>query len=345
MNFQHVAIESMGYALGPNIWTSADIEQQLAPLYQRLNLPEGRLELMTGIQERCFWDRETLASEASSHAGRKLLFETRIPQEEIDLLIHSAVSRDRLEPATASYVHRHLELSGRTQILDVSNACLGFLNAMVLAGGLIESRQIESAMIVAGENGRPLVERTIEILLGKEMDRKTIKPYFANLTIGAGAVGAILCHKDLLGGRSAPMIQHAIVETETSHNHLCEGDSADSGGLEMQTDSEELLNEGIILAERAWKKFEKETGWTTASPQNFITHQVGRAHQRRLYESLEIDETKDFSTFPTLGNVGSVSLPITLAKAMESGRIKSGQKTALLGIGSGLSSIMMAIEW
>ena len=345
MNFQNVAIESLEYALGPNVWTSGDIEKQLAPLYQRLKLPEGRLELMTGIRERCFWERETLASEASSHAGRSLLAKTRIQKENIDLLIHSAVSRDRLEPATASYVHRHLELTGRTQILDISNACLGFLNAMVLAGGLIENRQIESALIVSGENGRPLVERTIEILLGKEMDRKTIKPYFANLTIGAGAVGAMLCHRDLLDERSTPLMCSAIVETDTSHNHLCEGDSTGSDGLEMQTDSEELLNAGISVAERAWKKFEEETGWTTATPQHFITHQVGRAHQRRLYEALGIDEAKDFSTFPELGNVGSVSLPITLAKAVESGRIQSGEKAALLGIGSGLSSIMMAIEW
>lgn len=345
MNFQNVAIESLGYALGPNTWTSADIETRLAPLYQRLKLPEGRLELMTGIQERRFWERETLASEASALAGRAVLGKTRIPAGEIDLLIHSAVSRDRLEPATASYVHRHLELTGRTQILDISNACLGFLNAMVLAGGMIDSGQAGSALIVAGENGQPLVERTIEILLENNLDRKAIKPYFANLTIGAGAVGAVLCHRDLLEGRPAPAMKSAIVETDTSHNNLCEGDSAGSDGLEMQTDSEELLDAGIEVARRAWLKFENETGWTADTPQTFVTHQVGRAHQRRLYESLGLDESRDFSTFAELGNVGSVSLPITLAKAVESGSFKEGDKAALLGIGSGLSSIMMAVEW
>jgi 3-oxoacyl-[acyl-carrier-protein] synthase-3 len=54
---------------------------------------------------------------------------------------------------------------------------------------------------------------------------------------------------------------------------------------------------------------------------------------------------KDFTTFETLGNVGSVSCPITLATAMEQGAYASGDKAALLGIGSGLSSIMMALEW
>ena len=72
---------------------------------------------------------------------------------------------------------------------------------------------------------------------------------------------------------------------------------------------------------------------------------MGRAHQRRLYEALDIDESKDFSTFPELGNVGSVSLPVTLAKAADSGKLISGEQVALLGIGSGLSSIMMAVEW
>ena len=50
MNFNNVAIESLAYALPDEVWTSADVEAKLAPMYERLRLPEGRLELMTGIQ-------------------------------------------------------------------------------------------------------------------------------------------------------------------------------------------------------------------------------------------------------------------------------------------------------
>ncbi len=344
MNFENVCIESLGHALGPNTWSSADIETRLAPLYQRLKLPEGRLELMTGIRERRYWERDTLASEASALAGKDVLAKSCIPAPEIDLLIHCAVSRDRLEPATASYVHRHLGLGGCTQILDVSNACLGFLNSIVLAGGLIDSGQIRTALIVAGENGRPLVENTIQTLLEGDFDRQSIKPYFANLTIGAGAASAMLCHRALVAGGDTHKVQAAIVETDTSHNQLCQGDTT-GDGLDMQTDSEELLNAGIGVAERAWQNFQTQTGWTADTPRHYLTHQVGRAHQRRLYEALGIDEDKDYSTFPELGNVGSVSLPITLAKAAEAALLHPGDKIALLGIGSGLSSIMMALEW
>jgi 3-oxoacyl-[acyl-carrier-protein] synthase-3 len=64
----------------------------------------------------------------------------------------------------------------------------------------------------------------------------------------------------------------------------------------------------------------------------------------RLYETLGLDFNKDFSTYPYLGNTGSVALPITFAIAMDTGAIEAGSKCALLGIGSGLSSIILGIQ-
>ena len=225
VNFKNVAIESLAYALPEEVWTSADLEAKLAAVYERLRLPAGRLELMTGIRERRFFPAGTLASVASAKAGEAVLAKSSFERESMDLLIHSAVCRDRLEPATAAYVHGLLKLSGKTQIFDVSNACLGFLNAMVVAGSMIESGQIERALICSGEDGRPLVENTIAQLQNPELTRKTIKPYFANLTIGSGAVAAVLCRKDLTS-ESCPLMTAAVVETDSSHNELCQGDSA-----------------------------------------------------------------------------------------------------------------------
>ena len=102
MSFSNVVIEKMTYALPPNIVRSEELEESLSPLYDRIGLNVGRLELMTGIKERRFWDNTQKASESSAEAGIKLLKEGNIDPNEVDLLIHSAVCRDRLEPATAS---------------------------------------------------------------------------------------------------------------------------------------------------------------------------------------------------------------------------------------------------
>src|SRR4051812_33222083 len=165
MRFENVCIESLAVALPDEIWSSADIETRLRPLYERLKLPEGRLELMTGIRERRMWPAHTRPSDASAAAGKAVLAKSNLPAARGELFIHAAVSRDMLEPATASFAHRKVGLPGTAQILDVSNACLGFLNSLTLAGAMIESGQIKCAMIVAGEQGRPLVEQTLKTLL------------------------------------------------------------------------------------------------------------------------------------------------------------------------------------
>ena len=69
MNFNNVAIESIAYGLPEEVWTSADLEAKMAIVYERLHLPKGRLELMTGIKERRFYPAGTPASVASAQAG------------------------------------------------------------------------------------------------------------------------------------------------------------------------------------------------------------------------------------------------------------------------------------
>lgn len=341
MKFEHVCIESIAVALPEEIWTSVEIEERLRPLYERLKLPAGRLELMTGIRERRMWPAGTRPSDASAAAGRTVLARSAVRAEQVELFIHAAVSRDMLEPATASFAHQKIGLPGSAQIMDVSNACLGFLNSLTLAAGLIESGQITCAMVVSGENGRPLVEQTLRTLVERPLNRNEIKPYFANLTIGSGAVGAIVCHRSLVKSRPHRLLG-GIARAATQHSELCQGDTYAAESLVMQTDSEQLLLAGVALAKETWRDFTAEHG---AAFDRFVCHQVGSVHRRKLYETLELDLAKDFSTFEVLGNTGSAALPSTLALGIEAGAIREGTRVGLLGIGSGLNCLMLALEW
>jgi 3-oxoacyl-[acyl-carrier-protein] synthase-3 len=343
MRFAHTCIESLVTALPAETLTSAAIEARLAPLYQRLRLPEGRLELMTGIRERRLWPAGTRPSDASAAAGRAALARSGLRADQVDLFIHAAVCRDMLEPATASFAHRKIGLPATAQIFDLSNACLGWLNALTVAAGLIESGQIRCALVCAGENGGPLVEQTLRTLLEAPLDRNGIKPYFANLTIGSGAVGAVVCHESMLPPGARPhRLLGGVARAATAHSELCQGDTHGADALAMQTDSEALLVAGIELARDTWGAFTADFG---AGFDRTICHQVGSTHRRKLYEALGLDLAKDFSTFETLGNTGSVALPATLAAAVEADAIKPGDRVALLGIGSGLNSLMLALDW
>jgi 3-oxoacyl-[acyl-carrier-protein] synthase III len=345
MKFAHACIESIATALPDEKWTSAAIEERLKPLYDRLKLPAGRLELMTGIRERRMWPAGTKPSDASAAAGRKVLARSALKAGQMEVLIHSAVCRDMLEPATASFAHHKIGLGSNCQIFDLSNACLGFLNGLVTLAAMIDSGQIKCGIVVSGENGRPLVEQTIRHLLAAPLDRNAIKPFFANLTIGSAAVAAVVCHEDLLpAGAPRHRLLSGSAVAATKHSELCQGDT-EGDALVMQTDSEQLLLAGVEVAQQTWQAFERETGWTRATPDRIISHQVGSMHRKKLYESVGLDLAKDFSSFETLGNTGSAALPATLALAVEQGALQNGQKAALLGIGSGINCLMLAVEW
>jgi len=342
MKFENVVLESTYLHLPEEIWTSEFIEQQIEDVYSRFRVSVGRLELMTGIRERRVWGEDFLPSVESANAAKGLLKKSSIKRENIQLLIHSGVCRDRLEPATAAYVHGLVGLSHDVQFMDISNACLGFLNAMLLAAAMIESGQIQSALIVTSETSRELIKNTLSAVRNPKLNRKTLKQYFANLTIGSGAVAAMITHRQL--APDAPRIIGGITGADSSHNTLCEGGSK-QGAHEMLTDSEALLKAGISLAKENWKKFENQLGWTDSEVDHYVCHQVGKMHQAALYDGLGIDKTKDYSTYQTLGNMGSAALPGTLARATDEKVFSKGDKVALLGIGSGISSVMLGLEW
>ncbi len=343
MKYSQVRFKSFGYELPPNILTSAEIEQQLAPVYNKLKLPEGRLELMSGIRERRFWDKGTRPSDGATKAGRKALTASNVSADQIDCLIFTSVCRDMMEPASAAFVHRQLGLSEQCQIFDLSNACLGFLNGILMLANMIELGQIKHGLLVAGETAEDLVSSTINTLLhNKSLTRKSIKPFFASLTIGSGAVALVVSKADcrdeikLLGGS---------LRANTSQNHLCQGGSGSNNGTIMATDSEELLLRGVETAHRVWLDFLKELDWDETIIANYFCHQVGNAHAKLLMETLQLNQDKNFETLPNLGNVGSVSAPITMAMAIEQGVFKRGSKAAILGIGSGINCLMLGVEW
>ncbi|MEK6799497.1 MAG: 3-oxoacyl-ACP synthase III [Planctomycetota bacterium] len=347
--YRHVHIEGFGYVLPEDVVSSVELERELAPIYKRFGLHEGRLELMSGIRQRRFWEENSLPSDGSSKAGRRAMEQAGVLPEQIECLLHTSVSRDCLEPATASVVHHQLALPRASVLYDISNACLGFLNGITSLANMIELGQVRRGLIVAGESSRQLVRTTIDQLLkaGSRLTRNDFKRAFASLTIGSGAAAVVLAHASasetdhrLLGG---------VVRSATEHNHLCRG-SADTGfddgaAMSMNTDSEMLLEGGCELARETWKEFTGALEWSGRSIDRVYTHQVGSAHRDRLYEILDRDAARDFSTFEFLGNVGSVSLPLTMAMGLERDPPQPGEKIAMLGIGSGLSCVMLGVQW
>ncbi len=344
--YQNVCLESLGYTLPETVVTSTDLEHRLQPLYERLRLPQGRLELMTGIGERRFWPGGTAVSDISVGSCRAALQAADVDPAQIGLLVHGSVCRDHLEPATACRVHHLTGLVPNCQVYDVSNACLGILNGLIQAANMIELGQTTHALVVGSENGRGLMESTIaELNRNQRLTRKTIKNSIASLTIGSASCAVLLAHRTV--SHSQAGLIGGVASANTRFHELCRslGDQA-GGGMSplMDTDSETLMLHGIETGRITFEQFLERLQWHREEVAQTVCHQVGATHRKLMLESIGLDVANDFVTFPWLGNTGSAALPVTLARAFEQQPLAAGQRLALLGIGSGINCLILGIE-
>jgi acyl-CoA:acyl-CoA alkyltransferase len=341
MRYHNVFIESLGYTLPSEVVTTDALEHQLAPVYERLRLPHGRLELMTGIVERRFFPPGITPGQVSILSGRQALEESGIRPSEIGALVHGSVCRDHLEPATACRVHHGLQLPSECMIYDISNACLGILTGIVQIANMIELGQIRAGLVVGTECGRELVENTVRRLnQDLQLTRRDIKRFVASLTIGSGSVAVVLCDEKL--SRTRNRLVGGSVQAHSDHHALCQ-----SEGLQtfMETDSEQLMLQGVAVGAETFGAFLHEVGWSRREVDKTAGHQVGVAHRKLLLEALDLDPRIDYTTLEKLGNTGSVALPLTLALGAEEGHVEPGDSLALLGIGSGINCQMLAVAW
>ncbi len=356
MRFGNVSLAAIGY-LQPEVEITSDwIEAELAQTYERLRLPAGRLEGMSGIRARRIWQDGTRLSDCSAKSCQLALQASQVEPDEVGCLIHASVCREYLEPATACRVHHLVGLPKKSWVYDVSNACLGVLNGAVQIAQLIESGQIKAGLVVGTEDSRGLLKATLNHLkTDPNLTRQSIKPAFASLTIGSGSCAWLLVdslwyesNRAKLGFKAqSARFAGGVAIARTEHHELCQSDTdqAGSGMLPtMNTDSEMLLEAGLATGKETFDSLLEELQWTRNDIQRSVCHQVGGAHRRRMMETLQLDPANDYATFSEWGNTGSVALPIALARAVESGFWTDSTQGALLGIGSGVNSLMIGMQ-
>ena len=338
MHFKNVVIQSLAAVEAPISLTSSEICKRLEPTMKRLGIRENLLEEVSGIESRRVWKEGTLPSDAATLAAEKALEDSGIDRTRIGVIINTSVCRDYLEPSTACIVHGNLGLAPHCLNFDVGNACLAFLNGMDIAARMIERAEVDYALVVDGESSRPITDATVERLNGPDVTEEQFRDEFASLTLGSGAAAMILARRELAPEGHA--YRGSVTRAATQFNQLCKGNMD-----HMTTDTRTLLSEGLKLAAATWQATCSALGWVASELDQFIIHQVSKVHTESLVNVLGLDPDKVHAIYPKMGNIGPASVPIVLAKAMEEGKLRKGDRVALLGIGSGLNCSMAEVVW
>ena len=175
MLFQHVSIAGLAHIDAPHRLSSADINAQLKPTMDRLGIKTDVLQDIAGIFARRLWDDETQASDAATLAAEKALADAGIGVEKVGLLVNTSVSRDYLEPSTASIVSGNLGVGDECMTFDVANACLAFINGMDIAARMLERGEIDYALVVDGETANLVYEKTLERMAAPDVTEQQFR--------------------------------------------------------------------------------------------------------------------------------------------------------------------------
>ncbi len=348
--FKHVCLEAYAVNLPPNELSSDTIEDRLAAVYQRLSIPLGTLEKLSGIKTRYFWPNGTLPSQPATEVSKLALEKIGFDRSHIGAIINTSVTRDYFEPATACIVHGNLGLAETTVAFDVTNACIGFSNGIFLLANMIESGMIKAGIIVSAEVLNRFLDSSLEYVQhSKDVSRDNLLKLLPAFTLGSGSVAWVLAHESIATQRHR--IVGGVARSATQFNDLCNGNNdycvTQPGEIMpvMLTESQKLISSASKLGARVWPEASQVLGWNSEAINHIFCHQVGKQVNEAFFAEQGLDYSKEYTIYRKYGNLVSAALPTAVALGIDDKPVRSGEKLLLTAYGSGLNTVFTGIEW
>jgi 3-oxoacyl-[acyl-carrier-protein] synthase-3 len=96
---------------------------------------------------------------------------------------------------------------------------------------------------------------------------------------------------------------------------------------------------------KTWDLAQDVLNWKIEDLDQFIIHQVGKAHTEKFARTLGVPLSKIFRLYPNHGNIGPAGVPIAFSKLVASDTLTEGDRIAFMGIGSGINCSMAELVW
>ncbi|MDH3670645.1 MAG: ketoacyl-ACP synthase III [Gammaproteobacteria bacterium] len=334
----HSRLISTGVFLPEERITSREIMQQFDSK-NRFNIPFDWLERTTGIRERRVAPRHLKPSDLAAKAATEALEQAGLRPNKIDAVLYAGVDRDHLEPATA-HVVQHKIGAANAIAFDISNACLGFMNAMHVMDSLIATGQVRRGLVVTGEKGHPYTQKAVRCLT-ETTDRNSFGSLWAGLTLGDAGAAAIMAPK--LGPDTGFM--GFAVQSKAEFHELCVcGNSGDDSPL--TTNVSKIVKETTKLVGPMYEALMcNHLKWKPEQLNRYIPHQVGLRSVRKHAEVAGVPVDKVPVSVDSLGNIVSATIPVNLQLLSRDHKLQNGAKIYLSGTGSGICLSQAGLVW
>jgi 3-oxoacyl-[acyl-carrier-protein] synthase III len=292
-----------------------------AELVTRLDTSDDWIVRRTGIRERRRLAAGESLAELGAQAARSALEDAGRGAEEVDHVIVSTITPDRLTPGLAPEVARLLG-AHRAGAVDVNAACAGFLYALDQASALVESGRASVVLVCGAEALSRITDHE---------DRGTA------VLFGDGA-GAVV----VAGGPQELGCARFVLGADGARGHLL---YAEQGQRVIRMEGREVYRHAVQrMADATAEALERE-GLDVEDVDLFVAHQANARILEATAAELGLAREKVFANVDRMANTSSASIPLALAQAEEQGRLRPGATVALAAFGAGFVWGAGIVSW
>lgn len=320
-------ISGIGYYIPKNKILSSEIENRISKTFPSITY--GIIKEMTWVESRFFVSTWEYASDLASKAAQIAIEKSKIPKEQIELLIFASASQDIIEPATANIIQKNLWLT--CPVFDVKNACNSFMNGLDIADSFIKCGKYKNILICSGETPSKVIKYDVK-------NKEEFKNYFAWYTFWDAGSALILSKTEeknwilfwyfYSDGKdwdiATIMWWGSRFPQEVCHNYFTWNPG-------------KIRDKFISLDYDEFHTWLNSLWWKLDEIKKIFVHQVAMSNFDHVYENLWLSREKFKIILPELWNIASCCIITSLAKSFEENELQKWDKIALIWFASGFS--------
>jgi 3-oxoacyl-[acyl-carrier-protein] synthase-3 len=313
-------ITGWGMAAPERILTNHDLEEII-------DTDDEWIQSRTGIRERRIAADDQTTASLAVEAALQALEVARVNPRNLELIIVGTSSPEHLFPATACLVQDRLG-AAKAGAFDLLAACSGFIYALNVASQFIRTGQAQNALVIGAETLSRLVDwqdRNTCILFGDGAGAFVLQASEQRAGVLSAMMRSDGSGGDLLilpgGGSSLP----ASIETVQEGKHY------------IHMNGRKVFRFATRVMAQATREVVNKAGFTLDDIQLVIPHQANRRIIETALRNLQIPMDRCMLNLERYGNTSSASIPIATCEAVQTGRLKPGDKVVFVGFGAGLT--------
>ncbi|MGX7829485.1 3-oxoacyl-ACP synthase III family protein [Actinokineospora sp. 24-640] len=301
-------------------------------LAERLGVDEDWIVSRCGIRERRIVEPGQTTASLAIEAGRRALDKAGLTGADIAHLIVATATPEQLSPATSAFVHHGLGIAGSAH--DVNAECSGFVYGLMTGAALMAL------------DPRPI------LLIGSDTHSLTVDPADRDLSIlvgdGAGAVVMTPTPETWVRAWNlgADGSRHDSLKVVAGGSRMpTTADTVDQGLHYAKINGNEIYLNAVRFTVRTVKATLEQAKVGPDDIDHVVPHQANIRIINSILSHTGLPPEKLVTNLERYGNTASASIPIALAEALDSGRIRQGDLVLLAGFGAGMTWGSVLLEW